>query len=190
MRSAIPQGSDTILRRVHVALGAARALTSASAVATLAVLLAGCSGGTTTIGNADDAGLTGSGIRGKIVGTVTIGPICPVERIPPDPACQPTPEMFARVKILVRRPGGETVRQVDLDERGNYSVELEPGTYLVDTNRHGFGIGGGELDSVWPDTVRPDSIREGGSYQVLPVVVELEPGETERVDIEIDTGIR
>lgn len=121
----------------------------------------------------DGTGITATDGLGRIVGTVRIGPICPVERIPPAPACRPTPEMFARVKVVIRSADGETIRQADLDDEGNYSVELESGTYLVGTNRHGFGLGGRE-----PPTRAPGAR------------VDLAAGETERVDIDIDTGIR
>lgn len=148
-------------------------LSAVCLVLATAVLWA-CAGGSASrdnreSGRDDGVGLTDNSGAGRIEGAVTIGPLCPVERIPPDPTCRPKPEMFARVKVIVRRPDGATVREVDLDESGNYSVELEPGTYLVGTNDHGFGLGVGEQPSV---------------------VVELAAGEAERVDIDIDTGIR
>ncbi len=93
--------------------------------------------------DSDDVGLTGNENLGRIEGRVTIGPLCPVERIPPDPRCSPKPELFAAVKVRILTTAGELVRLVDLDDSGNYAVELESGSYLVDTNYRGFGLPGG-----------------------------------------------
>jgi hypothetical protein len=88
--------------------------------------------------------LGGTGAPAGIEGRVTIGPLCPVERFPPDPACQPTPETFAAVKVLILDPAGAVLRRVDLDDQGRYAVSLAPGTYLVDTTWRGIGEGGGD----------------------------------------------
>jgi hypothetical protein len=106
----------------------------------------GCSaGGSPPDGgrDSDDFGLTGNQQPGRIEGQLTIGPLCPVERIPPDPRCAPTPELFAAVKVRILTPVGELVRTVDLDGSGNYAIDLGPGSYLVDTNYHGLGLPGG-----------------------------------------------
>jgi hypothetical protein len=138
--------------------------------AALLALVLGCSGGGTASSRRDSLSLTDNEAFGRIVGTVRIGPICPVEQFPPDPACSPTLEMFGRVRTLIWSSEGRLLRDIPLDSQGNYAVALEPGIYLVGTNDHGFGIGG-----------------QGGG---LPVRVELAAGETTRVDIDIDTGIR
>ncbi|MBA2563939.1 MAG: hypothetical protein H0V09_00775 [Gemmatimonadetes bacterium] len=110
-------------------------------------LIAGCAGGAGSDGARDEqAGLTGSEGRGRVEGRVTIGPLCPVEQFPPDPSCRPTPATYAAVKILVEAPSGEILREVALDDEGRYTVDLEPGSYLIDTNSHGYGIGRGEED--------------------------------------------
>jgi hypothetical protein len=60
-----------------------------------------------------------------IFGTVTAGPTCPVERM--DSACPPgvwTGEVRAT-------DGGGNELTTGTDERGNYSLALEPGTYEV-----------------------------------------------------------
>lgn len=229
----------------------------ATSTALLALVL-GCSGGGTSSSRRDSPSLTDNEAFGRIVGTVRIGPICPVEQFPPDPACSPTPEMFGRVRILIWSSEGRLLRDIPLDSQGNYAVALEPGTYLVGTNDHGFGIGGqgsgesGGLDSIGAgeggygepgdsgvavadspsapssppspegepppsagdstvvfdpggdstivfnprgdstiSPIDPEPVVEGeGPYSQLPVRVELAAGETARVDIDIDTGIR
>jgi hypothetical protein len=112
-------------------------------LAAVAALLA-CSGG-----SGDDAPRAGdllgrSDGPGRLEGRVTIGPLCPVEQVPPDPSCAPGPETFAAVEILIFDPAGAVVRRVALDDEGRYAVELDAGVYLVDTTWRGLGEGGGD----------------------------------------------
>lgn len=103
---------------------------------------------------------------GIFQGNVTIGPITPVERPgekPPIP-----PEVYEARKIMVYDENKERlIVQVDIDNQGNYRVELKPGTYTVDINRIGI-----------------DHSSE------VPKVIKIESGKTIVVDIDIDTGIR
>ncbi len=103
---------------------------------------------------------------GVLEGTVTIGPIFPVERLgekPPVP-----PEVYAARKIMVYdRSGKNLIKQVDLSNNGTYRVELKPGTYLVDINHIGI-----------------DRSAE------VPKTIQIKTGETVKLDIDIDTGIR
>ena len=58
------------------------------------------------------------------------GPVCPVERVPPDPACAPRPVGGATVLVLDSQ--GKTVTMVVLDDRGMVAiVPLPAGSYLV-----------------------------------------------------------
>jgi len=57
------------------------------------------------------------------------GPVCPVERVPPDPACAPRPVGGATVLVLDGQ--GKTVATVVLDDRGMALVPLPAGSYLV-----------------------------------------------------------
>jgi hypothetical protein len=183
-----------------------------------ALMWLGCSaGGSGRDGgrDSDDLGLTGNEDLGRIEGRVTIGPLCPVERIPPDPRCSPSPALFAAVKVRILTPSGELVRSVDLDDSGHYAVDLQPGGYLVGTNYPGFGLPGepdsgtlvdsassgpGSPPSVPPqppafrgDSGPPyveDPGDDGGPYRVLPVAVQVQAGRRILVDIDIDTGIR
>jgi hypothetical protein len=109
---------------------------------------------------------TGGQATGTLEGTVTIGPISPVQRegvkeeIPP--------EVYAARKVMVYDSGGKKlVQQVDLEDDGTYRVELKVGTYTVDINRIGV-----------------DSSDE------VPRQVDIVAGETVLLDIDIDTGIR
>jgi len=62
-------------------------------------------------------------------GTAVAGPVCPVERLPPDPACAPRPVDGAR--ILVNDPGGERVTEGATDVTGRFSFEVLPGSYVL-----------------------------------------------------------
>ena len=104
---------------------------------------------------------------GVLEGQVTIGPLSPVLQegeTPPTPA----PEVYAARQIVVFEADGETeVARLEIDADGNYRAELPAGEYLVDINHAG-------IDSA-----------EG-----LPATVNIEPGSTVTLDIDIDTGIR
>jgi hypothetical protein len=103
---------------------------------------------------------------GTLEGDVTIGPLTPVQTIGTQP---PVPcSVYEARKIIIYDAGGSNlVRQVDIDCKGHYSVELEPGAYTVDINRAGI-----------------DHSAE------VPKQIVIKPGETVKLDIDIDTGIR
>lgn len=66
-----------------------------------------------------------SGVRGS----VTLSPICPVERIPPDPACAPKPYT---TPITVYRAGSKTPLLLgSSDKLGAFSFSLAPGSYTL-----------------------------------------------------------
>lgn len=64
-------------------------------------------------------------------GNIHIGPTCPVERNPPDPACADRPYVNARVSIE-NKTNGSIVSQVVSDNEGNFRVVILPGVYIVD----------------------------------------------------------
>ena len=102
---------------------------------------------------------------GTLTGTVTIGPLCPVE-----PCSVPRDQVvaaYAARPLLIMTKGGTFVQSVTADPDTGYSISLRPGTYVVDIAHQ--GIGGS-----------PD----------LPKTVTIRAGETVRLDIDIDTGIR
>ena len=100
-----------------------------------------------------------------LTGKVSIGPLCPVE-----PCTVPHDRLvaaYAARPITISTPGGNRVTRVIADPETGYTVSLKPGTYVVDIPHQ--GIGGS-----------PD----------LPATVTIRSGETVRLDISIDTGIR
>ena len=104
---------------------------------------------------------------GVLQGHVTIGPLVPVvQEGVPEPT--PAPEVYASRQMVIHAEDGQTeVTRVQIDGKGNYRVELPVGTYVVDINHAGI-----------------DMAKE------LPKTVEIAAGETTRLDVEIDTGIR
>jgi len=109
---------------------------------------------------------TGSGGgTGTLTGNVTIGPLCPVE------PCTITPDRltaaYAARTIVVSIPEGAVIAEAVPDPFTGYSFILKPGTYVVDVRHQGI-----------------DRSPE------LPKTITIRAGETIRLDISIDTGIR
>ncbi|MBI4181290.1 MAG: hypothetical protein HY528_05100 [Chloroflexi bacterium] len=129
---------------------------------------------------------------GTLSGRVTIGPISPVERagekavVPPEvyaarkvmvyeallgedkAGTASSPEDFtARQAMVYDKNMNKLVKQVDLEPDGHYSVKLQTGIYTIDINHIGI-----------------DSSRD------VPKKVVIRTGETVKLDIAIDTGIR
>ena len=84
------------------------------------------------------AGMFGSCTPGATTGIavpihVQAGPVCPVERVPPDPACadRPVPDAL----LLITDASGSQVATGTSDAAGDLVVCLEPGTYLVTPQR-------------------------------------------------------
>ena len=113
----------------------------------------------------NDGGLPAGAGTGTLTGNVSIGPLCPVE-----PCTVPHDRLvaaYAARPITISTPAGTVVATVTADPETGYSVALRPGTYVIDIQHLGFG----------------------GSRE-LPATVTLHGGETVRLDISIDTGIR
>jgi len=110
-----------------------------------------------------------AGVDGFLEGTISIGPICPVERYPPDPGCLPTGETYKAYPVRVYTSNGKreiTLLSPSLD--GKYRAELAPGKYLVILDNPQNRIGSSNL----------------------PVEVTIFSGSYTSLDINIDTGIR
>jgi len=106
----------------------------------------------------------GSG-SGTLTGNVTIGPLCPVE-----PCTVPHDRLvaaYAARPITISTSGGAAISSVIADPDTGYTVSLKPGTYIVDIPHQGIG----------------------GSRE-LPATVTIRGGETVRLNISVDTGIR
>lgn len=111
----------------------------------------------------------GTNNEGILEGKITIGPLCPVEKDPPDPDCLPTRETYEAYPVSIWTSSGKkkiTVLNPSLD--GKYSVSLNPGEYLLNLETSGYGPGGSNL----------------------PAYVTIIPDQTTSFDIDIDTGIR
>ncbi|MES2225776.1 MAG: hypothetical protein V4480_03130 [Patescibacteria group bacterium] len=66
---------------------------------------------------------------GTLLGTVSLSPTCPVERIPPDPQCAPKPYVTS---VTVLRTGGTSiVAQQKTEDDGSFRFSLAPGLYTV-----------------------------------------------------------
>ena len=108
-------------------------------------------------------------VAGILEGTISIGPICPVETIPPDPACLPTAETYKAYPVSVFTSDGKTkVAQLMPSLDGAYTSELPQGDYLIVLEKAKNNIGGSNL----------------------PVMVSITAQDKTLLNINIDTGIR
>jgi len=108
-------------------------------------------------------------VTGFLEGVISIGPICPVERIPPDPACLPTAETYKAYPVSVwTSNGNRKIVLINPALDGSYSTELAPGNYLVILEKKMNMVGGSNL----------------------PVEVSIKSQEKTILNINIDTGIR
>ncbi len=107
---------------------------------------------------------------GMLKGKISIGPLCPVERIPPDPACLPTMETYKAWAIAVwtiNKKSKLATLNPKLD--GTYQIELPSGDYSID------------FDVAHTHTI--------GSSN-LPAIISIANRDTTVFNINIDTGIR
>ncbi|KKW19896.1 MAG: hypothetical protein UY63_C0005G0079 [Parcubacteria group bacterium GW2011_GWA2_51_10] len=106
--------------------------------------------------------------RGTLSGTITIGPICPVETDPPDPRCKPSPEAYAARTIYVYDQNRERlIRTLSPNAQGGFSTLLPVGRYVIDVDHPPVGGATG-----------------------APITVDIGKGETVTIHIDFDTGIR
>lgn len=70
----------------------------------------------------------GGDVGSGIYGVATIGPTCPVEREPPEPACADRP---FEGRLEVRRLDGGVVGVFSPDAQGRFNVSLQPGEYAL-----------------------------------------------------------
>jgi hypothetical protein len=106
---------------------------------------------------------------GFLEGKISIGPICPVERVPPDPGCLPTAETYKAYPVSVWTSNGRRkIAQINPALDGSFRTELAPGNYMV--------------------------ILENGQSKIgrsnLPVEVSIISQGKTLLNINIDTGIR
>lgn len=105
---------------------------------------------------------------GILRGEMSIGPICPVERV--DNPCTPTPEMYAARKVFVYKSSDKKnlVATLTPDADGKFSTTLPVGTYYLDM-MHQQGPGG---------------------ISGVPATIKILDGKTVELSISVDTGIR
>ena len=104
---------------------------------------------------------------GYLEGRASIGPLQPVERVGV-PAPSPSPAACtARGLVVTDAQTGSESARFDLQPDCTFRVALFPGTYRVELQRRGI-----------------DSSKD------LPQTVTIANGQTTRLDISIDTGIR
>lgn len=68
---------------------------------------------------------------GSIRGKVTLGPTCPVMRIPPDPACADKPYKTTVQIIAINSPKSSPFAVVETDDQGRFKITLPPGEYGI-----------------------------------------------------------
>jgi hypothetical protein len=106
---------------------------------------------------------------GYLKGIISIGPICPVERIPPDPACLPTAETYKAYPVDIFSSSGKTkILQLSPSPDGSFVATLPSGDYMVILDRAQNTIGGSNL----------------------PVQISITSNNTTTLNVSIDTGIR
>jgi hypothetical protein len=107
--------------------------------------------------------------HGFIKGVISIGPICPVEKIPPDPGCLPTAETYKAYPVSVcSSDGKKKIVQLNPSLDGSYTCEIPVGNYLVILEKPQNYIGGSNL----------------------PASISISSRDTTKLNINIDTGIR
>ena len=83
---------------------------------------------------------------GFLEGVISIGPICPVEPVPPEPRCMPTAETYKAYPVSVWTSNGiRKIVQLNPALDGSYKTELTPGNYLVKLGPTSNGFGGSNL---------------------------------------------
>jgi hypothetical protein len=107
--------------------------------------------------------------NGILAGTISIGPICPVETIPPDPGCLPTAETYKAYPVYIwAADGSKKIALISPALDGSFRTDLAPGNYLISLEKGKNGIGSNNL----------------------PQEVTISPLVKTVISIVIDTGIR
>lgn len=106
----------------------------------------------------------GAGKTG-ISGVAIAGPVCPVERVPPDPACAARPVVGAT--LLIRDASGTEVARAVTGADGSFLVEVPTGEY----------------------TVEPQPVQGFLGTAAAQTMTVLD-GSVASIEIEYDTGIR
>jgi hypothetical protein len=103
---------------------------------------------------------------GTLSGDVTVGPICPVERVG-IPCVVPSEAYTSREVIIFAKDGKTEIARKHFDSTGHYEFDLKAGSYVVNIPKQGIGGGKG-----------------------LPGKVVVVAGKITIFNFSIDTGIR
>lgn len=103
---------------------------------------------------------------GTLTGSVSIGPMCPVEPCPSTP--ERLKQFYSGFRIVVSDAKGKEVKKIPVDATGKFTAKLNPGTYYV------------EIKPVEGQSVNP----------VKSEKVNIKKGQISKVKLEYDTGIR
>jgi hypothetical protein len=117
--------------------------------------------------SAGPATATPSAAMGFLEGKASIGPLQPVERVGVPPPTPSPANCTARGLVVFDSQTGIEATSFDLGPDCTYQIGLSPGTYRVELQRRGI-----------------DRSKD------LPRTVTIYTGQTTRLDISIDTGIR
>jgi hypothetical protein len=71
------------------------------------------------------ATVASSGVKG----TVLLGPTCPMERVPADPAC--ADRAYAAKLQLMNQDATSVIKTFSSDSAGRYQIAVAPGTYVI-----------------------------------------------------------
>ncbi len=104
--------------------------------------------------------------KGVVRGQVLLGPTCPVERVPPDPACAPKPYQTT-IRIQPVNPSAAYMT-ISSDASGMFTTSLDLGSY----------------------TLQAQSANNSYYPHCSPVQVSVSAGQSQNVTINCDTGIR
>lgn len=67
--------------------------------------------------------------HGRVSGRVVLSPVCPVQHIPPDPACAPKPY---KTTLLIRgQASGHLYKTVLTSSTGTFALLMAPGKYIL-----------------------------------------------------------
>jgi len=111
--------------------------------------------------------VVGSGI---LKGRISIGPLCPVQKDPPDPGCLPTSETYKAWATAVWTVNKKTkLATLNPTLDGLYQIELPAGNYTIDFDA-------------------PQTNKVGSSN--LPADISIANMDSTKFNINIDTGIR
>jgi hypothetical protein len=82
---------------------------------------------------------------GFLEGTISIGPVCPVERDPQHPGCLPDAETYKAYPVRIWTNGRVKIAEINPALDGSFITELPPGNYLVILEKNQGGIGSSNL---------------------------------------------